>query len=105
MSSAAPRQDTLDSLLAESDAVRARTYALLDALRAANLRLQEILAAQAEAERAARPPPRAESCESALDRLKKAILAESKPWPGWLPPGAGPAADDARSTQASRAQR
>jgi hypothetical protein len=100
MSSAAPSRDVSGSLAAQSDAVRARDYALLDALRAANLRCQEILAAQARMEGAALSLLCVESSESALVRLKMAIRAESRPRPGGLPPGDGPAADDARSTPA-----
>jgi hypothetical protein len=78
MSATAPTREALAALVAESRVVRAEAYALLDALRAANFRLQELIASHDRLERAGRVQLRSLSSENALDRLKAAIAKRAQ---------------------------
>jgi hypothetical protein len=98
MSSIAPTWETPAALVAELLVVRAEAYALLDALRAANFRLQELIASHDRLEKAGRMQLRSLSPESALDRLKAAIANEPKQWPAWLPLSGEAIADGSPAT-------
>jgi hypothetical protein len=102
MSSTAPTREALAALVAESRVVRAEAYALLAALRAANFRLQELIASHDRLERAGRVQLCSLSSENALDRLKAAIASEPKQWPTWLPRSVEAIADDSPSEQPPR---
>jgi hypothetical protein len=102
MFSTAPTREALAALVAESRVLRAEAYALLDALRAANFRLQELIVSHERLERAGRVQLCSLSSESALDRLKAAIASESKQWPAGLPRSFEPIADDSPSKQSPR---